>query len=61
MWARPCRFAVDLAKWPVAAWREGHAEIKRAKDNEQVAAFTADGDQMDYLWKQGFFAGADPQ
>lgn len=50
---------LDEVFWLVK--REGYTEIKRAKDDEQVAAFMADGDQMGYLWKQGFFEGADPQ
>jgi len=40
---------------------EGYTTIKRARDDEQVAAFMAEGDQMGYLWKQGFFNGVDPQ
>ena len=40
---------------------QGNTEIRRAKDDAQIAAYMADGDQMGYLWKQGFFAGADPQ
>ena len=39
----------------------GYATLKRASENEQVAAYMRDGDQMGYLWKQGFFEGADPQ
>jgi len=39
---------------------DGYTTIKRARDDEQVAAFMAEGDQMGYLWKQGFFNGADP-
>ena len=39
----------------------GLTHIKRAKDDEQIAAFMAEGDKMGYLWKQGFFEGADPQ
>jgi len=35
--------------------------IRRAKDDLQLAAYMADGDQMGYLWKQGFFEGADPR
>lgn len=38
----------------------GNTEIRRAKDDAQIAAYMADGDQMGYLWKQGFFEGADP-
>ncbi|MEN8215740.1 MAG: AAA family ATPase [Pseudomonadota bacterium] len=40
---------------------KGYTTIKRAKDDEQIAAFMAEGDQMGYLWKQGFFEGVDPQ
>ena len=40
--------------------RQGFTEIRRARDDEQISAFMADGDQMGSLWKQGFFAGADP-
>ena len=50
---------LDEVFWLVK--REGYTEIKRAKYDEQVAAFMADGDKMGYLWKQGFFEGADPQ
>ena len=38
----------------------GYTRIRRAADDEQVAAYMRDGDQMGYLWKQGFFAGVDP-
>lgn len=41
--------------------RDGYTRIHRARDNRQVAAYMRDGDQMGYLWKQGFFEGADPQ
>lgn len=40
---------------------DGYTAIHRAKDDAQVAAYMRDGDQMGYLWKQGFFAGADPK
>ncbi|OAD19678.1 ATPase [Candidatus Thiomargarita nelsonii] len=40
---------------------DGYTTLKRARDDEQVAAFMAEGDQMGYLWKQGFFNGVDPQ
>ncbi len=36
-------------------------EIRRAKDDPQIAAYMDEGDQMGYLWNQGFFEGADPQ
>ena len=41
--------------------KDGATEIRRARDDEQIRAYMADGDQMGYLWKQGFFAGADPE
>lgn len=39
---------------------DGYTLIQRAANNEQVAAYMRDGDQMGYLWRQGFFEGADP-
>lgn len=38
----------------------GATQIRRARDNEQIRAYMAEGDEMGYLWKQGFFEGADP-
>ena len=40
---------------------DGYTTLKRAREDEQVAAFMAEGNQMGYLWKQGFFNGVDPQ
>lgn len=40
--------------------KDGFTQIVRAQDNEQVAAYMAEGDQMGYLWEQGFFEGVDP-
>jgi predicted ATPase len=39
----------------------GYTQIKRASDDVQISAYMRDGDQMGYLWKQGFFGGVDPQ
>lgn len=39
----------------------GITSIRRAKDDKQIAAFMKEGDKMGYLWKQGFFEGADPR
>ncbi len=39
----------------------GFTQICRAQEDKQVAAYMAEGDQMGYLWEQGFFVGADPQ
>ena len=40
--------------------KNGYTRIKRARDDEQISAYMADGDKMGYLWKQGFFEGIDP-
>ena len=50
---------LDEVCWLVK--EDGGTQIRRAKDDPQLAAYMAEGDQMGYLWKQGFFAGADPQ
>ena len=41
--------------------KDGYSVVKRAFDDEQISAYMKDGDRMGYLWKQGFFDGADPQ
>jgi predicted ATPase len=41
--------------------QEGYSKVFRAKDDPQIAAYMADGDKMGFLWKQGFFEGADPR
>lgn len=41
--------------------QQGCTKIHRAKDDEQIAAYIAEGDQLGYLWKQGFFDGVDPK
>ena len=53
--------AIELneACWLVK--RDGCTEIRRAREDAQIAAYVADGDQLGYLWKQGFFDGVDPQ
>ena len=38
----------------------GYTTVHRARDDEQLKAYMADGDQMGYLWKQGLFEGAHP-
>ena len=50
---------LDEVCWLVK--HEGCTDISRAKDNAQIAAYVAEGDQLGYLWKQGFFDGVDPQ
>ena len=39
----------------------GCTRIRRASDDVQISAFVAEGDQLGYLWKEGFFAGAGPR
>lgn len=39
---------------------DGATRILRASENPQVRAYMEGGDRMGYLWKQGFFEGADP-
>lgn len=50
---------IDEVCWLVK--REGCTTIHRARDNAQVSAYMADGDQLGNLWNQGFFDGVDPQ
>ena len=40
---------------------QGYTHIRRAEDDPQLKAFINEGDQMGYLWKEGFFPGADPR
>lgn len=53
--------AVELDELCWLVKRDGFTEIHRARDNTQIAAYMRDGDQLGYLWKQGFFDGVDPQ
>ena len=50
---------MDEVCWLVK--RNGYTEIRRAKDDAQITAYVDEGDQLGYLWKQGFFEGVDPQ
>ena len=50
---------LDEVIWLVK--NNGYTEVRRAKDDAQIAAYMGQGDQMGYLWKQGFFDGADPR
>jgi predicted ATPase len=40
---------------------KGYTRINRASEDEQISAYMKDGDQLGYLWKEGFFKGADPR
>lgn len=50
--------ALDEVFWLVKA--DGYTTVHRARDDEQLKVYMADGDQMGYLWKQGLFEGAHP-
>ena len=52
--------AVELEEVYWLVKHEGNTQIRRAKDDAQIAKYMADGDKMGYLWNQGFFEGADP-
>ncbi len=41
--------------------KNGYTQIHNASKNDQIVAFMREGDQMGYLWKQGFFPEVDPQ
>jgi predicted ATPase len=52
--------AIELEE---ACWlvkRDGCTDIRRAKNDPQIAAYMAEGDKLGWLWKQGFFEGVDP-
>jgi predicted ATPase len=53
--------AVRLEEVFWLAKKDGYTHVWRARDDEQIRAYMEDGDQMGYLWKQGFFEGAHPQ
>ena len=50
--------ALDEVFWLTK--EQGYTRIHRARDDAQLAAYMADGDQMGYLWKQGFFQEMEP-
>jgi predicted ATPase len=41
--------------------KNGHTQIKAARDDEQIVAYMKDGDKMGYLWQEGLISDADPQ
>jgi predicted ATPase len=53
--------ACDLEEVLWLVKENGYSKVVRAKDDPQIARYMADGDKMGFLWKQGFFAGADPE
>jgi len=53
--------AVELNELFLLLKEGGYTRVRRARDDEQIAAFIAEGDQLGYLWKQGAFEGVDPR
>ena len=53
--------AVELDEVVWLSKKDGYTKIVRAKEDEQLRIFMEAGDQMGYLWKEGFFEGADPR
>jgi predicted ATPase len=49
---------IEEVYWLVKA--EGVTQIRRAADDRQIVKYMDEGDKMGYLWKQGFFTGANP-
>jgi predicted ATPase len=39
---------------------KGYTVVTRASDDEQITTYMNEGDKLGYLWRQGFFEGADP-
>ena len=39
---------------------KGYTVVRRANEDEQIRTYMKDGDKLGYLWRQGFFEGADP-
>ncbi len=55
---------LNAAKLDEVFWlvkNNGYTEIKRAKDDKQIKIYVDDGDQLGYLWLQGFFKRIDSQ
>ena len=42
------------------AKKNGYTTVYRAKDDEQLKAYMAEGDHLGYLWKHGYFKDVDP-
>ena len=53
--------ALELGEVCWLVKQQGQTGVHFARDNAQIAAYVAEGDQLGYLWKQGFFEGVDPR
>jgi len=49
--------ALDEVFWLIK--NNGCSTISKAENDQQISAFMKNGDQMGYLWEQGFFEGVD--
>ncbi|MDQ1353357.1 MAG: hypothetical protein QG657_3663, partial [Acidobacteriota bacterium] len=49
---------LDEVYWLIK--QDGYTQVKRAVADNRLKTLTAEGDQMGYLWKQGFFERVDP-
>ena len=47
--------AINVEEVFLLVKERGYTTINRASENKQIVAYMNDGDQMGYLWKQGFF------
>ncbi len=55
---------LNAAKLNEVFWlvkKSGFTDIKRANTDKQISEYMQDGDQLGYLWQQGFFENVDPQ
>ena len=50
--------AAELDEVFVLVKRDGYTTIRRLAEDRQIAAYVRAGDQLGYLWKQGFFPEA---
>lgn len=53
--------ALEIQEVYMLIKEQGYTSVRRAMDDPQMAAYMAQGDQMGYLWKQGFFEGVGPK
>ena len=47
--------AINVEEVFLLVKERGYTTINRASEDKQIVAYMNDGDQMGYLWKQGFF------
>ncbi|MDX2472061.1 MAG: AAA family ATPase [SAR324 cluster bacterium] len=50
--------SIDEVFWLIK--KDGYTSVIRANGNQQIKDYMDAGDQMGYLWKQGFFDGVSP-